>query len=178
MVNSVHHLIDGIVLYKNKTFKLTEITKIFHVNRHFIIHLVEVGIIKPVVDRRGRGKSRSYSYINLIEIGIFIYLKKLDISYDRARKLLLTLRDYLIEHVDMLSYVSEIGYLSGGEPMGYIDLDFQADKLTPEDFLKKAITAEMRTPTDKGIKKSDFAYYFILDVRNIIAYIDSEISKL
>jgi hypothetical protein len=165
------------IVHKDRVFKLTEITKIFNINRHFVIHLVETQVILPLKDIKGRGQSRSYSYVNVLEIGIFIYLKKLDISHDRAGQILAALRPYLPGPINVLSYISIIGFLDETKPQSYIDVDIRHN-LSLEQFLKKAIKVNREMKLDRGILGDDFAYYFILDVRNIIRYIDSKITKL
>ena len=71
-----------------RTFTLSDIVKIYNVRRHFVIHLVEKGIVKPLVDAKGRGKSRRYSYSNALEIGIFLHLNALNISHEQAHSIL------------------------------------------------------------------------------------------
>lgn len=69
---------------EKKIFKLSEVTKILEINRHFVIHLVEKKVIRPLQDVKGRGKVRKYSYANVLQIGLFLRLTKFDISYGTA----------------------------------------------------------------------------------------------
>lgn len=160
----------------NRTFKLTKIVKIFNVKRHFIINLVETGIIKPLVDAKGRGKSRQYSYNNLLEIGIFIYLNKLDLSYEMARRVLNEISDMLKYHpkekIETIPYISVLGFLNGKIDIT-ASVELFPDVLSPEHFLSNRIADMLRRKKVTSI--ADFAYYFVLDVRNISSYINSQI---
>ena len=51
-----------------KIYSSGEISKIFKCNRQQIIHLVERGIVTPLIDARGRGKVRIYSEQNIKQI--------------------------------------------------------------------------------------------------------------
>ena len=184
----------------SKTFKLSEITKIFDIKRHFVIHLVEKGIIKPLVDVKGRGKSRLYSLKNLIEIGIFIYLTKLDLSYEMASRVLSVLKHltwietndpgsplmkYVEAHEDqtvatkqvaesakIVPYISVLGFLNGKIDIS-VAIELYPDETTPENFLSKRIKEVIAEKKVKSI--ADLAYYFIVDVKNIVSYIYSRI---
>lgn len=163
-------------LDEKRTFKLNEITKLFDIKRHFVIHLVEMGIITPLFDVRGRGKSRIYSYKNLLEIGIFIYLTHLRLSYEIARYILGQMSEFLKGYSKSDSFVTPyicvLGFLDGKSKI-HFSFDVRRDTLSPQDFLSRLIQEEIK---NKDIKLSDFAYYFIIDIKNIRYLIDSKIS--
>lgn len=163
---------------KTKTFKLSEITKIFGVKRHFIIHLVEAGIIKPLMDAKGRGKSRKYSYENLIQIGVFIYLNKLKLSYGMAKSILSHLYGPPFggqTAAEMVIYICVIG-LASGEMKVDVCMGHIRGESEPGEYLADRI--QWKAHKDKSIRKEDFVYYYILDVHNIRNYIDSMIRKI
>jgi hypothetical protein len=139
--------------------------------------LVEKGIIKPLVDAKGRGKSRIYSYKNLLEIGIFIYLNKLDLSYKMAGRVLSKLGDMIEYHpkeiIETMPYICVLGYLDGEIDITAM-VELFPDEFSPEDFLSRRVREEIKSKED--ISLADFAYYFIVDVRNITAYINRKIS--
>ena len=155
-----------------KTFKLSEITRILRIKKHFVIHLVEMGIVKPLLDVKGRGKSRVYSYRNLIEIGIFVHLTQSALPYEIVRrvtnKLGDLLKDYPRETIETIPYISVLGLLDGRIQITAA-VELFPDTLSPEDFLRKQVHDEMK---EKGLKASDFSYYFIIDVKNISRSID------
>ena len=156
-----------------KTYKLSEIIKIFDIKRHFIIHLVEKKIIKPLVDAKGRGKSRIYSYRNLVEIGIFIYLNKLEVSYNIAKQILLGIKAHDSDRWEWLSYISIIGFINGEYFLSInIARGPEAITISPGECLALDMEGEVSR------KKEDYAYYFILDVKNIVAFINEKISTL
>jgi DNA-binding transcriptional MerR regulator len=157
-----------------RTFKLTEITRIFGVKQHFIIHLVETGIIKPLEDVKGRGKSRIYSYTNLVEIGVFTYLNQLHISYDKAKNILGLMHEYLEVSPQNIHYVSVIGFLSR-KPETEIYVTLNPKKLSAGEYLTQSIA---RLNKSTFITESDFVYYFVIDVRNIINSINVSIEIL
>lgn len=175
MVNGMYHLNKSDAVHENKTFKLSDITKIFNIKRHFVIHLVETGIIKPFKDAKGRGKSRIYSYKNLIQIGIFIHLNKLELSYEMIRNVLVevdNLMKYHTNSIETFTYICVLGFLNGEIHM-YGRYDLFPNETLPEEFLSKCVNDHIK---EKGIKKNTFAYYFILDLANIKAYIDSKVT--
>jgi DNA-binding transcriptional MerR regulator len=171
MVNEKYHIIRGPGLDLKRTYKLNEITQLFDIKRHFIIHLVEKGIIEPLVDAKGRGKSRIYSYKNLIEIGIFIYLNKLDLSYEMAgrviSKLKKAIKHYSKETIETMPYISILGGLDGRINISLTKIPIDTPH-SPKDFLVR--------PSKKDISSGEFAYYFVIDIRNIITYINRKIS--
>lgn len=171
------------MLGPNRTFKLTDIVKIFDVKRHFIINLVETGVIKPLIDAKGRGKSRRYSYNNILEIGIFIYLNKLDLSYEMARRVLNKLSEAIKNHpkrtIETVPYIGVFGFLNGKIKIDiniigsrHIDFESFVKESLPGHYLMGHISTMIE---EKKVNIHDFAYYFILDVRNISSYIHSRI---
>lgn len=154
----------------NKTFKLTEIVKIFNIKRHFVIHLVERDIIKPLLDMKGRGKSRVYSYKNLIEIGIFIYLNKLDLSYEMANRILKIVSEYLENYPKYpVPYIKVVGLLDG---------EIEISSTTESNLHKLLLTHGIFIDRDKKFVrkgKDVVAYCFILNIGGIISYINSKI---
>lgn len=161
----------------NKTFKLVDITKLFNIKRHFVIHLVEKRIIQPLQDARGRGKSRTYSYRNLIEIGIFIYLNKLELSYKIAREILLSIKALESSRLERISYISVIGLINGDYFLSVRSArGSKAKTISPEECLILDIKGKLSDGKDN--KKEGFAYYFIIDVKNIIAFVNERISQV
>ena len=169
---------------EKRTFKLSEVSKIFNIKRHFVIRLVETGVIKPFEDIRGRGKSRQYSYENLIEIGIFLHLNRLKISHAMAASIVQYFRDNwggfqldeaLKDILESISYISVFGFLNG-ETQTLAKIDLYPPRVTPEEairFLVKSTIEEGR-----GINKQSFAYYFLVDVKNIVDYVNKRIETL
>lgn len=172
---------------ENRAFKLAEIIKIFDIKQHFVIHLVETGVIKPLEDARGRGKSRRYSYLNLVEIGIFTQLTKLKISHVAAAQLIEAIRGISMSEprtIKKIPYIHVMGLLAG-EKIITFPLPFSQDReSSPGKSLDEFIKAELiKTEGDELLKqkkrqRTDFSYYFILDVKNIIAYINERIRAL
>lgn len=169
---------ERVILDLQKTYKLSEITRIFDIKRHFVIHLVEKGIIEPLVDVKGRGKSRLYSYNNLVEIGIFVYLNKLDLSYEMASSILRNISKHIKYHteevLETMPYICVLGFLGGGMDITAV-ADLFPDKLSPEAFLSKMIK-DVIGERDDITSVDDFAYYFVLDVKNIVSYINYRIT--
>lgn len=167
---------ERIILDLQTTYKLSEITRIFEIKRHFVIHLVEKGIIEPLVDVKGRGKSRLYSYNNLVEIGIFIYLNNLNLSYEMATRILNNISKHIKHHteetIETMPYICVLGFLDGGMDITVTEpTRFFSDKLSPEAFLSKMIKNAIEE-RDDITSIDDFAYYFVLDVKNIVSYIN------
>lgn len=163
----------------DRTFKLSEITKIFNVKRHFIIRLVETGIIKPFQDAKGRGKSRAYSYENLIEIGIFIHLNKLDLSHEMASLVLSLARRFggsFAKDEKGVVYICITGFVRGEMKVQASLGFFDGGHEEPGEYLMHVQDAAIKSNQD--IKENDFASYFILDVRNIRKYVNSRIHKV
>ena len=71
-----------------------------------------------------------------------------------------------------MPYVCVIGFLNGE-----MDIcaggEFFPDKLSPEGFLSRRIKDVLEIRKSKSI--DDLAYYFILDVKNIVYYINNRI---
>lgn len=160
---------------EERTFKLNEIVKIFDVKQHFVINLVQTGIIKPLKNARGRGKSRHYSYVNLIEIGVFIHLNQLNLSYAMATRILNSLHDIWEVDPKTISYICVLGFLNG-ELYPLARTNLFPDKISPEEAVKFLIKSAMEEK--KGVNQADFSYYFIIDVKNIVNYINKRISAL
>lgn len=180
MVSTIFEM--RLILDWTKTFKLSEITKIFPVKRHFVIHLVEKKRIKPKVDAKGRGKSRLYSYRNLIEIGIFLYLTKIDMSHDKASEIMKLMVEFyfdapigykasegdflstaavpsfdsFIKYVNHLPYFCVLGLLNG-----------DIESFVPDNKFYDRLSF--------WFDKSDYAFYYIVDVKNIVSYINARI---
>ena len=166
------------ILVLQTTYKLSEITRIFDIKRHFVIHLVEKGIIEPLLDVKGRGKSRLYSYNNLVEIGIFVYLNKLNLSYEMAARVLNNISKHIKYHteetIETMPYICVLGFLGGGMDITAV-VELFPDKLSPEAFLAKRIKNVIEE-RDDITRIDDFAYYFVLDVKNIVSYINYRIT--
>lgn len=187
------------ILDREETFNLTEIVKIFegHINRHFVIHLVERKIIAPLRDVKGRGKSRKYSYQNLLQIGVFIYLTKFKLSYEKAMTILAAIENEygLLEDV---FYVCVIGFLGHTEEVYLygdsedrtkvrlvaID-DLLSDHIDFSDYKNISPIEEGFIPIinyllkkEPEMKDKNFAYCFILNIRNIQRYLDSRIRQI
>ena len=192
-------------MQKERTFKLNEIVKIFGIHRHFVIHLVEKRTIKPLQDAKGRGKVRIYSYVNVLQIGIFLYLIKFDLSYYKASAILrIVKRMFERGTLGGLFYVVVVGFVKEKfgriEPMNYgykpgddrhivpVLVDYYDgdsselgpygvyDDISPEEALDRTIQYILKA--NPNMSKDHFAQYFILDIRNIKDHIDSKISKL
>jgi len=188
-------------LRENRTFKLNEIVKIFDINRHFVINLVERRIIKPLQDAKGRGKVRLYSYINVLQIGIFLYLIKFELSYYKARTILSVVqRMFERGTLEGLFYIAIVGFVKEKfakiKPMDYerhdprivpVLADYYTgdselgpygvyDDISPQEALDRTIQYILKANPD--MPKDHFAQYFILNLRNIRNYIDSRIDKL
>lgn len=154
----------------DRTFNLTDIVRILDVKRHFVIHLVETGIIKPLQDVRGRGKSREYSFKNLIEIGIFFHLSRMGLAYETIRMILEKFNKFIEscrQPIDALYYISILGYVEPANRISITDywrLDEETQKISPEEFLAQSIQREAE---EFGSKREDFSFYLILDVSNI-----------
>ena len=172
---------------ENRTFKLTEITRIFDIKQHFVIHLVETGVIKPLEDARGRGKSRHYSYLNLVEIGIFIQLTKLKISHTAAAQLIEAIRGISRgepKTIEKIPYIHIMGLLNGEKTITFPFPFSQDRESSPGKSLDEFIKAELikiegdELLKQKRLQRTDFSYYFILDIKNIIAHINERIRAL
>ena len=101
---------------KQKVFTMKDLMRIFGVKKHFILRIVETGIIQPLKDARGRGRSRIYSWENVLQFGIFIELSKLQIAYDGIRWILGQVKKNLEtkrQSIDDLRYISVIEYWGG-----------------------------------------------------------------
>ena len=185
-------------MHKDRTFKLSELSRIFGVNRHLIINLVERGIIRPLEDAIGRGRSRLYSYANVLQIGIFLQLTNLNLSYSRASHLLSIVKSMIArESFEGLYYICVVGFV-GGESQELNIFQSPEKKIDPEEALaairswfstpgidpikevQKQIKVMAPTPVElkSAISETSFSYFFLLNVRNIQEEIDSRIASL
>jgi DNA-binding transcriptional MerR regulator len=192
-------------MYKDRIFKLSELSRIFGVNRHLIINLVERGIISPLEDATGRGRSRLYSYANVVQIGIFLQLTKLNLSYSRASHLLSIVKSMIArESFEGLHYICVVGFV-GGESQELNIFESPGKKISPEEALaavkswfstpgidpikevekqikegEKQIKVMAPTPVElkSSIPETSFSSFFLLNVRNIQEEIDSRIANL
>jgi len=183
---------------EDRVFRLTEIVKIFGINRHLVINLVQRRILKPLKDVRGRGKSRLYSYANLVQLGVFLHLTKLSISYGRASQLLGIIRS--MENrgtLKELHYICVVGFTTGEYQEVNVFGDYE-EKILPEKALslvikyftgggrdpikdmeaKITVMAPSLSEIKSGIKENWMSYYFVVNVKNIKRYIDSKIREL
>jgi len=179
-----------------KIFKPAEVAAIFefeNVNRHFFIHLAERKVIRPMRDSRGRGKSREYSYLNLLEIGIFIYLTRFKVSYEKASMTLSIIKanfDLLggVLHVVIIGFVggrAEDIYIRGrsgsGGKVEYARIPGEKDG---PDMLGMPIMPTIMQTIDFYLEKEPkaaaqgFAYCFVLNVRNIRHYVDERVIQV
>jgi len=180
-----------------KIFKPAEVAAIFefeNVNRHFFIHLAETKVIRPMRDSRGRGKSREYSYLNLLEIGIFIYLTKFKVSYEKASMTLSIIKksfDLLADvlHVVVIGFVggrAEDIYIRGSGSGGKVEYArIPGGKDGPGfDMMGMPIMPTLIRTIDFYLEKEPkaaaqgFAYCFVLNVRNIRHYVDERIIEI
>ncbi len=173
-----------------------KIAKMFNINRHFILHLVDTGIIKPVYDVRGRGKVRLYSYVNLIEIGLFIQLTKLNLSHNKISILLDMARG--MAEAGSLEAVVYLGVIARTDGTSFGICVYGEFEILPEDALKtirtyfssrgtwvtrkgrplKLIALPLTEVTPGFINKEEYSYLFLVSVRNIKRDIDSKIAEL
>jgi len=177
-----------------RSFRLKEIVKIFGISRHLVINLVQRRILKPLKDARGRGSSRLYSYSNLVQLGVFLHLTKLNISYGRASQLLSIIKSMEGRgSLEGLHYIGVVGFTTGESQEVNVFRDY-----TPEEALSATIKFFTIPTTDAisrtehnvpvmapspieiktSIKKDRMSYYFLVDVKNIKKYIDSKIQEL
>jgi DNA-binding transcriptional MerR regulator len=157
---------------EGRTFRLSEIVRLFEIKRHFVIHLVDSGLIKPFSDAKGRGKARAYSYLNLIEIAVCLQLSKLEVSYSTIKQLLEVIEEQWSKYHHLgFGYILVIGYVDGRQKV--------IPKLEPlgsheyiEDVLEKTLN-DLRA--EEPLRSMAFSYYFGVDIFNLHAFIDERI---
>ena len=69
-------------------FMPKDVASILGVKPHFIINLVEKKMIVPAINICGRGKTRQYSYDNIVQIYLFKQLSICGISHHKISKII------------------------------------------------------------------------------------------
>ena len=165
-------------MVEDRIFRLGEIVKIFGCKPHIVIHLIELGLIIPFENVKGRGKSRGYSFKNVVEIGIFLLLNKLNISHERIRVILRSIDEYTGFHCENLTFLSVIGMFDPGPEFVSLHINTwskEGKEATPQEFLKRSVASWKK---DKHVTDDDFALYVVLELRNVIKNILTKISGL
>ena len=199
MVSTIHIGVN--ILDSRRIFNLTEIVKIFLgiINRHFVIHLVEKKIVKPFRDAKGRGKSRGYSYLNVLQIGVFIELTKFKLSWEKAA-VILSIIEKQYGFLEEVLYVSIIGYVGekkddiliygSSEPKGkqrhvLITGEKEENDLFAVRNIGALLPGEGLIPTIDYFLKNEpivpekgMACCYIVNIRNIRNYIDRRIKQI
>ena len=164
-------------MFEDRIFRLNEVVKIFGCKPHTIIHLIELGLIVPFENVKGRGKSRGYSFKNIVEIGIFLSLNKLSIAYERIRQILRSFDEFDI-HYENFTFLSVVGMFDPGPEFVSLDINMlskEGKEATPQEFLKRSINQRKK---DRDVTDDDFALYVILELRNLIRHIITKIERL
>lgn len=186
---------------RERIFNLTKVVKIFagSINRHFVIHLVEKKIIKPFRDVKGRGKSRGYSYLNVLQIGIFFELTKFKLSWEKAA-VIVAIMEKQYGFLTGVLYIAIIGYVGEKKDDVFIYGSFghkgkqshvvivgekeendlfavrNIGALLPGEGLMPTIDHFLRN--EPAEPEKGMTYCYIVNIRNIRNYIDGRIKQV
>ncbi len=152
----------------------TNILKIFpSVRARTLISWSERGLIQPLQEAMGRGSSRMYSYINLIEIAIISELLRYGISFSHIALIMHdTQMKTLLRHQDW----DTVFWISRGKrPLPYQKADISVGFMYLNDFLRNAgdliIGNERTTFTSKTSA-------ILVNISALKYYVDNMIKKL
>lgn len=162
----------------DKTFRPTEVCKALDIKKNFLISIVEKGVITPFQDAKGRGNRRLYSFRNVVEVGLFVYLTKLPLPHSMAARILQDIREYVDTTLSFegLSYVLITGRLSGEVDMWGEPRSLNKERDRPGAFLTQYLDAEARMRPD--VSHSDYCFYYIFDVANVIEFVKKRVRDL
>jgi hypothetical protein len=160
-------------------FRLSEIVQNFKIKKSFILNLVNLGIIKPFRDVKGRGRVRGYSFWNVMQVLLFASLAQMEVSYSAAKDILESLEVSLIDDADFIRLISTlqiIGFMDGRK---LIRIDFfdptEEKAATPSGVAPPCSAYEL---AEYNLKAELITFMYLLDVRNVRLYAQDRLKNL